>query len=180
MKRAIGLLVATLLPTPAAAQDDLASLGNFLWVEADFCTGAQPSLEHLTRLKEEGVRGILNLRRPREHGLGWGTSEGRRTRREVLQHPCRVERSKGPAGHPLPATNGRSRPPTSLHPLRRCGPGRRLLDDPEGAPRRLVDQAGRGRGGPYRAATRIPAEWFCPRLHRATPGRIAAAKGCTS
>ena len=67
MKRAIGLLVATLLPTPAAAEDDLASLGNFLWVEADFCTGAQPSLEHLTRLKEEGVRGILNLRRPREH-----------------------------------------------------------------------------------------------------------------
>lgn len=67
MKRAFGLLVAALLSIPTGAQDDLTSLRNFLWVEGDFCTGAQPSLEHLTRLKEEGVLGILNLRQPREH-----------------------------------------------------------------------------------------------------------------
>ncbi len=40
---------------------------NFLRVNKDFCTGGQPRPEHLKRLKEEGVRAVINLRPPSEH-----------------------------------------------------------------------------------------------------------------
>jgi uncharacterized protein (TIGR01244 family) len=40
----------------------------FLWVDKDFCTGGQPSLEDLERLKQAGVKTIVNLRRPQEEG----------------------------------------------------------------------------------------------------------------
>jgi len=49
------------------AQDDLASIRNFLRVNKEFCTGGQPSLEHLEKLKAEGVRAIINLRQPSEY-----------------------------------------------------------------------------------------------------------------
>ena len=32
-----------------------------------FCTGGQPRLEHLAKLKAEGVRAVINLRLPSEH-----------------------------------------------------------------------------------------------------------------
>jgi protein tyrosine phosphatase (PTP) superfamily phosphohydrolase (DUF442 family) len=36
-------------------------------VDANFCTGGQPRLEHLDQLKAEGIRAIVNLRQPSEH-----------------------------------------------------------------------------------------------------------------
>lgn len=33
----------------------------------EFCTGAQPRLEHLEQLKAQGVKAIINLRTPGEH-----------------------------------------------------------------------------------------------------------------
>src|SRR5690349_15768338 len=49
------------------AQNDTSSIRNFLRVNKDFCTGGQPSLEHLEKLKAEGVKAIINLRQPSEH-----------------------------------------------------------------------------------------------------------------
>lgn len=40
---------------------------NFLRVNKEFCTGGQPKNEHLARLKEEGVKAVINLRPPGEH-----------------------------------------------------------------------------------------------------------------
>ncbi len=40
---------------------------NFLKVNDEFCTGAQPRPEHLARLKADGVKAIINLRQPSEH-----------------------------------------------------------------------------------------------------------------
>ncbi|MEK7831197.1 MAG: protein tyrosine phosphatase family protein [Acidobacteriota bacterium] len=40
---------------------------NFLKVNDDFCTGAQPRPEHLAKLKADGVKAIINLRQPSEH-----------------------------------------------------------------------------------------------------------------
>jgi len=40
---------------------------NFLRINEEFCTGGQPSRQDLTKLKESGVRSILNLRRPEEN-----------------------------------------------------------------------------------------------------------------
>jgi uncharacterized protein (TIGR01244 family) len=43
------------------------SIRNFFRANAQFCTGGQPSMEDLARLKAEGVRAVLNLRRPSEY-----------------------------------------------------------------------------------------------------------------
>ncbi len=64
----IFLFVALLLFafTPINGQET-SDIRNFLRVNKDFCTGGQPRLEHLEKLKAEGVKSILNLRQPSEH-----------------------------------------------------------------------------------------------------------------
>ena len=55
---------------PASAQataSEYPSIKNFLRINSDFCTGGQPSMDDFARLKVEGVRAILNLRRPSEY-----------------------------------------------------------------------------------------------------------------
>ena len=47
------------------AQED--SIKNFLRVNKEFCTGGQPSLQHLEKLKVDGVKAIINLRQPTEY-----------------------------------------------------------------------------------------------------------------
>lgn len=51
----------------AARRQDAPPIRNFLRVNKDFCTGGQPRTEQLAKLKEEGVRAIINLRPPGEH-----------------------------------------------------------------------------------------------------------------
>ena len=69
MKIAYIFIVVLLSVTAVAAQaqDDLASIRNFIRVNKEFCTGGQPRLEHLQQLKAEGVKAIINLRQPSEH-----------------------------------------------------------------------------------------------------------------
>ena len=69
-KRELGAVAAAalLLVTAAfAAPQKAPPVRNFLRVNKDFCTGGQPRNEHLAKLKEEGVRAIINLRPPGEH-----------------------------------------------------------------------------------------------------------------
>ena len=58
----IVLLVLLIVP-----QEDTSSIRNFLRVNDQFCTGGQPRLEHLEKLKAEGVKAIINLRQASEH-----------------------------------------------------------------------------------------------------------------
>jgi uncharacterized protein (TIGR01244 family) len=68
MKRKLCLALAVLLiSAPALAQEELPPIRNFLRVNEKFCTGGQPRLEHLAKLKAEGVKAIINLRQPGEH-----------------------------------------------------------------------------------------------------------------
>ena len=60
----MALLLATGM---AVAQQDVPPIRNFLRINKQFCTGAQPRVEHLARLKADGVRTIINLRPPSEH-----------------------------------------------------------------------------------------------------------------
>ena len=46
---------------------ELPPIRDFMRVNKEFCTGGQPRLEHLAKLKAEGVRAIINLRLPSEH-----------------------------------------------------------------------------------------------------------------
>jgi uncharacterized protein (TIGR01244 family) len=59
----IGVVLLSL--SPVAAQED--SIKNFLRVNKEFCTGGQPSLQHLEKLKADGVKAIINLRHPAEY-----------------------------------------------------------------------------------------------------------------
>src|SRR5262247_1667268 len=58
--------IASFLLLAFIAQDP-GEIRNFLRVNKDFCTGGQPKLEHLEKLKSEGVKSIINLRQPSEH-----------------------------------------------------------------------------------------------------------------
>jgi protein tyrosine phosphatase (PTP) superfamily phosphohydrolase (DUF442 family) len=61
------IIFLLLVPEFTLAQNDVSSIKNFLRINKDFCTGGQPRLEHLQKLKDEGIRAIINLRVPGEH-----------------------------------------------------------------------------------------------------------------
>jgi len=61
------LIAALLLLALVAQAQDPGEIRNFLRVNKDFCTGGQPRLEHLEKLKADGVKSIINLRQPSEH-----------------------------------------------------------------------------------------------------------------
>jgi protein tyrosine phosphatase (PTP) superfamily phosphohydrolase (DUF442 family) len=72
MKKQTTLFVSAylvlLVVAPILAQtQELPPIRNFLRESDQFCTGAQPRMEHLVKLKEEGVKAIINLRQPSEH-----------------------------------------------------------------------------------------------------------------
>src|SRR4029434_10216318 len=54
-----------LLVSSVAAQED--SIKNFFRANKEFCTGGQPSREHLEKLRADGVKAIINLRQPTEY-----------------------------------------------------------------------------------------------------------------
>ncbi len=64
MRRA--LAVVAVVAAAAAAMVAEESIRNFLRLNEQICTGGQPTPEELEKLRGEGVRGILNLRRPTE------------------------------------------------------------------------------------------------------------------
>ena len=60
-------LFALLFAGSALARQETPPIRNFLRVNEEFCTGAQPRIEHLKQLKAEGVKAVINLRQPGEH-----------------------------------------------------------------------------------------------------------------
>ena len=66
MNKLIFVTVLLMIAMPIAAQEP-PPIRNFLRVNDQFCTGGQPRLEHLQKLKDEGVKAIINLRQPSEH-----------------------------------------------------------------------------------------------------------------
>jgi len=61
------ILILTFVATQVLAQEELPPIRNFMRVTDEFCTGGQPRMEHLAKLKAEGVKAIINLRTPTEH-----------------------------------------------------------------------------------------------------------------
>src|SRR5215203_5017509 len=61
------ILVVMMLGISSAVAQEAGEIRNFLRVNKDFCTGGQPKLEHLEKLKADGVKAIINLRQPSEH-----------------------------------------------------------------------------------------------------------------
>jgi len=69
MKTLCVFLAGTLLALGVCAQiqSEQPGIFNFNRVSDQYCTGGQPKLEALERLKAEGVKSIINLRQPSEH-----------------------------------------------------------------------------------------------------------------
>lgn len=67
MKVVKTILVLLLLATVSSTAQEAQPIRNFIRINDDFCAGAQPRLEHLERLKADGVKAIINLRPPSEH-----------------------------------------------------------------------------------------------------------------
>ncbi len=59
--------ISLLVVSSFAVQDEAPPIRNFLRVNEQFCTGGQPRLEHLAKLKAEGITTIINLRPAGEH-----------------------------------------------------------------------------------------------------------------
>jgi uncharacterized protein (TIGR01244 family) len=51
-------------------QDTVPPIRNFIRLNSQYCTGAQPRLENLEMLKKDGVKAVVNLRQPSEHRAG--------------------------------------------------------------------------------------------------------------
>src|ERR671920_2202787 len=80
-KRELAAAVAAALLLAAsavAALQETPPIRNFLRVNREFCTGGQPRNEHLAKLKEEGVRAVINLRPPGEHRAAEERAEAER------------------------------------------------------------------------------------------------------
>lgn len=61
-------VISILLQAPGSASAaEGPPIRNFLQVTPQFCTGGQPRLEHMAKLKADGVKAVLNLRQPSEH-----------------------------------------------------------------------------------------------------------------
>ncbi|MBI3403864.1 MAG: hypothetical protein HY046_00200 [Acidobacteria bacterium] len=61
----ISVLLLTGLAT--AQQSDFPNIKNFLRHDENFCTGGQPPMEDLAKMKEQGLKSVLNLRRDLEY-----------------------------------------------------------------------------------------------------------------
>ncbi len=77
--RAISVIFAAGLAAGIAfaQKSDYPNITNFLRVEEKVCTGGQPGLDDLKRLKDEGIKAILNLRRPSEYNAAEEESKAR-------------------------------------------------------------------------------------------------------
>src|SRR5215510_7354240 len=62
----------------AQSAQEIPPIRNFLKINENFCTGAQPRLEHLAKLKADGVKAIINLRQPSEHRAEEEEAEAKR------------------------------------------------------------------------------------------------------
>ncbi len=66
--RNLGLLALCFLAAQAAPQQaEFSNIKNFLRLDKQFCTGGQPSMENLAKMKDQGVKAVLNLRRDSEY-----------------------------------------------------------------------------------------------------------------
>jgi len=68
MNRLISVIIVLMVTGGSVmTQQKSPPIRNFVRINDQFCTGAQPRLEHLEMLKADGVRAIINLRPRSEH-----------------------------------------------------------------------------------------------------------------
>ncbi|MGE0126689.1 MAG: sulfur transferase domain-containing protein [Blastocatellales bacterium] len=66
---------------------EIPPIRNFLQVNEQFCTGGQPRLEHLAKLKADGVKAIINLRVTTEHRAAEEEAEAKKVGLSYINIP---------------------------------------------------------------------------------------------
>ena len=97
MKIACFIAVSAWLFSSFMAQDT-GEIRNFLRVNKDFCTGGQPKLEHLEKLKADGVKSIINLRQPSEHRAAEEEAKAKELGLRYFNIPVALRQSKRRTG----------------------------------------------------------------------------------
>lgn len=88
MNRILRFIPVLLLPSLLiTAQQEIPPIRNFVRMNNEFCTGAQPRLEHLEILKADGVKAIINLRPPSEHRAAEEEAEAKKLRLRYFNIP---------------------------------------------------------------------------------------------
>ncbi len=99
MKGKLAILPALIVLAAGAlaqqvAQQDYPSITNFLRVNKQVCTGGQPTPEDLARMKAEGIKAIINLRRPSEFDAEAEASAAKRLGLRYFHIPVSVAEPK--------------------------------------------------------------------------------------
>jgi len=106
-------LLFVLLASAVAAQEAPLTAVNFLRINEQVCTAGQPSMEDLVRLKAQGIRAVINLRRPSEHNAEEETAKMRELGLRYINIPVDganiqnaqvaefLKAAEDPANHPL-------------------------------------------------------------------------------
>src|ERR1700687_6068329 len=99
MIKKLGLSITLLLTTglmvglamaQQEGQQEAPPIRNFLRVNDQFCTGGQPRVDQLAKLKADGVKTIINLRTPGEHRAAEEEAMAKELGLRLLQHPGRL------------------------------------------------------------------------------------------
>jgi len=125
MKRNLGLVAgAVLLASVAVAQpQDFSSIKNFLRVNEQYCTGGQPTMDELAKLKTEGIKAIINLRRPTEYNAEEEAAKAKELGLRYVNIPVSVAEPKDEqADEFLKVTSDPQNRPAFIH----CGSANRV------------------------------------------------------
>jgi len=150
------LLLTAAVAAPQEPAKDASSIKNFLRVNEQICTGGQPTMAELEKLKQEGVRAVINLRRPNEYNAEEEAAKVRELGLRYVNIPVdHSDPQDAQVEDFLKATDDPANRPAFIH----CAAANRghVLDDPARAARPLVAGKGRGRGEENRHAQPQPA-----------------------
>jgi uncharacterized protein (TIGR01244 family) len=110
------LLVATATPAAQEPTKDTSSIKNFLRVNEQICTGGQPTMAELEKLKQDGVSAIINLRRPSEYNAEEEAAKARELGLRYINIPVDSNEPKdGQVEEFLKATDDALNHPAFIH-----------------------------------------------------------------
>lgn len=106
-----------------AQQQDFSSIKNFLRVNEQYCTGGQPTMDELAKLKTEGIKAIINLRRPTEYNAEEEAAKAKELGLRYVNIPVSVAEPKDEqADEFLKVTSDPQNRPAFIH----CGSANRV------------------------------------------------------
>lgn len=98
-KKIVGFVLASMLVAALAAAQQtppqgFSSIKNFLRVNEQICTGGQPTTDDLVKMKAEGIKAIINLRRPTEYNAEEEVAKAKELGLRYINIPVNIDEPK--------------------------------------------------------------------------------------